>query len=98
MKFPLLFVLCSLFMLCVCSTKNDLVEAVLLFVGAKFLHRDGNSPHVIILPMAKLLLSHLVVGIAADGSPLGWGVVVGGCLDVFYVMEVACCLPLAKLD
>ena len=72
-----------------------LVEAVLLFVGAKFLHRDGNSPHVVILPMAKLLLSHLVVGIAADGAPLGWGVVVGLLLDVFYIVEIAGGLPLA---
>ena len=40
----------------------------------------------------------LVVGIAADGTPLGRCVVEGCSLDVFHVLEVACSLPLAKLD
>ena len=95
MKFPLLFVLCSCFFLCVYSTKNDLVEAVLIFVGTELLHRDGYSPHVVFLPMAKLLLSNLVVGLATGCAPLGWGVVVGLLLDVFYVVEIAGGFPLA---
>lgn len=87
-SFLFYFVLCSSF---VCS----LVEAVFLFVGAKFLHWDGNSPHVVGLPLTELVCSYFVVGIATDGTPLGWGVVVGGGLDLFYVVEVACGFPLA---
>ena len=81
-------VLCSSFVF-------SLVEAVFLFVGAKFLHWDGNSPHVVGLPLTELVCSYFVIGIATDGTPLGWGVVVGGGLDLFYVVEVACGFPLA---
>lgn len=81
-------VLCSSF---ACS----LVEAVFLFVGAKFLHWDGNSPHVVGLPLTELVCSYFVIGIATYCAPLGWGVVVGGGLDLFYVVEVACGFPLA---
>ena len=81
-------VLCSSFVF-------SLVEAVFLFVGAKFLHWDGNSPHVVGLPLTELVCSYFVVGIATYCAPLGWGVVVGGGLDLFYVVEVACGFPLA---
>lgn len=77
------FVLCSL------------VEAVFLFVGAKFLHWDGNSPHVVGLPLTELVCSYFVIGIATYCAPFGWGVVVGGGLDLFYIVEVACGFPLA---
>ena len=81
-------VLCSSFVF-------SLVEAVFLFVGAKFLHWDGNSPHVVGLPLTELVCSNFVIGIATYCAPLGWGVVVGGGLDLFYVVEVACGFPLA---
>ena len=73
----------------------SLVEAVFLFVGAKFLHWDGNSEHVVGLPLTELVCSYFVIGIATDGTPLGRCVVVGGGLDLFYVVEVACGFPLS---